>query len=446
MKYTRLVFGGAATAAVTLLAFTGAAAAASDGPTGTVVSTCDNPVLNADLDGWGAVSGSAPFRYPLAGTAGPHADATAAYVQANNPDPNPRAWLPQMPVRAGQQWTFAVDTRTDVPGTGRILVDWYSTPDGDNTGFLGQTAGVDVPLPAASAATWYRMAGDFTAPAGAVRANVLADATLPAGADFSLTGCEYKPTAGGDVTPPPTSTEPPPTSTTEPPPTTSTPPPAADTAAAIHGWGTPIAAGSDEFNGTSLDTSKWGQPDGCWPANDTVQGGRCASHNSVHDGYLDEHGTADGVTGYVSSKFNQHYGRWEARMRVRTTAPGNAFHPVLLTWPQSEQWPSGGELDYLEINSDSTHAQAFIHHTDGGQDAYTGPAIDFSQWHNYAVEWQPGHIRGFIDGVQWFDSTNSLSQPPGPHHATAQLDNFSGTSGMADVHMDVDWYRAYAAS
>jgi beta-glucanase (GH16 family) len=224
------------------------------------------------------------------------------------------------------------------------------------------------------------------------------------------------------------------------------PPPAGDgaTAAAARGWGTPIAAGSDEFTGTRIDGSKWGVPGECWPANPTVKGGRCASHNSVHDGYFDEHGTRDGKTGYLSSRFGQRYGRWEARMRIVTTASGKAFHPVLLTWPDSEQWPSGGELDYLEINSNSTRAAAFIHHTDGGQDACTGPAINFSQWHNYAVEWQPGHIRGFIDGVQWFDSTNPLSQPPGPHHATAQLDNFVGTSGMADVHMQVDFYRAYA--
>ena len=133
-------------------------------------------------------------------------------------------------------------------------------------------------------------------------------------------------------------------------------------------------------------------------------------------------------------------------MRIRTTGNGSPFHPVLLTWPQSGAYPSGGEYDWVEIDSNSTTLESFMHHpTQSGtvQDHYNGPAIDFSQWHNFAFQWSPSGLTGYVDGQVWFTDAQASAQAPGPMFGTVQLDNFHG-SGMADSHMDVDWYRVYA--
>ena len=42
----------------------------------------------------------------------------------------------------------------------------------------------------------------------------------------------------------------------------------------------------------------------------------------------------------------QKYGRWEARVRSQK---GNGYGPVMLLWPDAEDWPEDGEIDIMEI-------------------------------------------------------------------------------------------------
>lgn len=253
--------------------------------------------------------------------------------------------------------------------------------------------------------------------------------------------------------PPPTTTHrppPPPTTTTvvRPPSTTVAPPPAGDTTAAVRfGWGTPLAS-SDEFSYTgSPDSAKWTPAGECWPGH-AGNGRRCASRSTVAGGFLRETGLTNGDTGWLENRTNQLHGRWEARVRIGADgASGHPYHPVLLTWPKSDVWPQSGEYDFWEVNVGDARSTAFIHHPANSviQDEYHSGAMDLTQWHNYAVEWVPGHIRGYIDGAQWFDTTDPNAQAPEPMHGTIQLDNFFGASGMQPAHMDVDWYRVYGA-
>lgn len=232
-------------------------------------------------------------------------------------------------------------------------------------------------------------------------------------------------------------------------PTTTPTEPGATTAAARFGWGDALPA-SDEFDYTGApDPQRWWTAGECWPANNTAMGGRCASHSTVGNGFLRQSGTADGKTGWLASKTGQRFGRWETRARVLTNGPGKEMHPVLLAWPDSDAWPSGGELDYFEIDGGGvTHIRAYIHHpTSSGvvQDTYTSPtAIDVGQWHSYALEWTPTAINGYIDGQLWFHDTDPAAQPPGPMHATIQLDLFESPPGIQPTSLDVDWLRIYA--
>lgn len=460
----RTALAGAAVAAATLLATVGLASA-QGAATGTPASSCDNPTLNANLAGWGKLVGATPFRYGLYGTAGEHVNASGAYVQANNPAANPRAFLPATPVKAGVAEDFRVDTRTDANGRARVEVDWYNSA---NT-FLGHTNGPWKNLAAGHDYEWRTLAGEFTPPAGAARANVLAGSELPAGADFSLTGCSYLPAGAGTVDPPVT-TDPPvtdPPETTEPPattepPTTTTPPPASDSAAQKNGWGAPIAAYSDEFNYTGApNASKWSMPSskaqGCW-AGHAGNGRRCADNTTVNGSAAVMTGEANGDTGWLRSKQVADYGRWEVRSRSYSTASsGNPYHILHLIWPSSENWPGDGEYDWFEVGSpDGQCAEAWLHYPHPNmpvqQEHATKCGVDITQWHNYAFDWTPQGITGYIDGVQFFHYSGGAGpggrraiqdmQPAGRY--TMQADNFYG-SGMQPAKFEMDWFRTYTA-
>lgn len=266
-----------------------------------------------------------------------------------------------------------------------------------------------------------------------------APTTLPG---IGLAPCPTVPPTTAPPTSAPPTTLPP---TTSAPPTTT--PPAASTAAARHGWGAPLAGGSDEFSGASVDTTKWWLPGECWPANDTVVAGRCASHVTVQDGCLRQTGTADGKTGWLASKLGQRYGRWEVRARVLSAGPGPQFHPVLIAWPDDDRWPQGGEYDFFESDARDTHATAFMHHPADTvvQTEYNSGPLDLAAWHAYGFEWTPAGLKGYIDGVLWFHHTKPGFDAPRPMHQTIQLDNFVGTSGMPLTFFDIDWARAYPA-
>jgi hypothetical protein len=246
--------------------------------------------------------------------------------------------------------------------------------------------------------------------------------------------------------PPPTTTVPPPTTT--PPPPTTTPPPPADTAAANFNWGTPLPA-SDEFNYTGApDPTKWDKAgdNPCWPGH-AGNGLRCGANSTVANGYLRATGMANGNTGWLASNLGRIHGRIEVRARMAADATaGHAYHPVLIDWPDSDAWPSGGEYDFMETDIGAPGIDAFMHHPTQSQvvqDHYS-KTLDITQWHNYAFDWENGNLTGYVDGVVFFHDTAAGIEAPGNMHLTLQLDNFFG-SGMQPAHLDVDWARFYAA-
>ncbi len=213
-------------------------------------------------------------------------------------------------------------------------------------------------------------------------------------------------------------------------------------AAVVHGWGSVVAG--DEFDGTTVDTGKWGLYDGPGHAGN---GRRLPSQITEGGGHLTITGTPDGDSGGMAWLEGQTHGRWEARMRVaQDDAGGHPYHPVLILWPDSDQWPAGGEFDYAESDAGSSEMDAFLHYPDGSSDgAQEGfsTSVDLTQWHNYAIEWTGDHVTGYLDGQQWFTTSDDFIQPPGPMHQTIQLDDFFSDGGLNRATMDVDWVRMY---
>ncbi|WP_354236914.1 glycoside hydrolase family 16 protein [Arthrobacter sp. UYEF3] len=146
----------------------------------------------------------------------------------------------------------------------------------------------------------------------------------------------------------------------------------------------------------------------------------------------------------MSAKFGQQrYGRWETRMK--TNARDAHYHPVLLLWPNFNTSPNCAEVDFAEGTTDTAAMNFYLHYECSGGDVQITAAtlIDTTQWHNYAVEWTPAGITGYIDGVKTFTDSVPAHQPTVGMHQRMQLDWFPAGTGTSPVQMDVDWVRVY---
>ena len=208
------------------------------------------------------------------------------------------------------------------------------------------------------------------------------------------------------------------------------------TAAGKLGWGT--ATGIEDFDG-DLETN-WSLYDGPGHAGN---GRRSPSAMSVSNGVFTITGDANGTTGGMAWKQGRsQYGRWEARVKSPVADP--SYNAVMLLWPDAENWPVGGEVDFMEIGDETRQeVDFFLHYGEDNSQLHDQVAIDATQWHNWAVEWAPGKITGYVDGEPWFSTTQASALPPGPMHLTLQLDWFPKGGSVQQSTMDVDWVRYY---
>lgn len=240
------------------------------------------------------------------------------------------------------------------------------------------------------------------------------------------------------------------------------PPGAKSQAASVQA--TPASGGwqlvfGDEFDGPTLDPSKW-TPNFWWgnTHGDAELQYYAANNLEFSNGILrlrvdkrpmNGHPYASGM---ISShgKFNQEHGYFEMRARV-PKGPGlwPAFWLIRdlrtgVTWPP--------EIDVMEVLGGATNVVHVGHHLldSGGQHlqeghAYTGP--DFSaEFHTYAVEWNPSTIVWYIDGVQRFHTR--IAPPTGRMYLIANLavGHWAGPPDSTTPfpsYFDIDYIRGY---
>lgn len=106
--------------------------------------------------------------------------------------------------------------------------------------------------------------------------------------------------------------------------------------------------------------------------------------------------------------FTKLYGRFEIRAKVPW---GKGLWPALWMLPQGDTyggWAASGEIDLMEIVGQKPHEVLnSIHFGSTGSEAralithvHKLPAGSLvSDWHVYSVEWEPGEIRFYVDGV-----------------------------------------------
>ena len=159
---------------------------------------------------------------------------------------------------------------------------------------------------------------------------------------------------------------------------------AGTTAAEQHGWGTPNR--EDDF---SSGTDQWDIYDG--PGHGG-EGTRSPSAVSVEDGILTITGDSSGTTAGMAWNPGQKYGRWEGRVRAPVSDP--SYNALLLLWPDAEDFPVGGEIDFMEMmDHNRQKTDIFIHYgkdnsqvngsveVDGTRVAQLGGGVDAGRDH-----------------------------------------------------------------
>jgi beta-glucanase (GH16 family) len=176
----------------------------------------------------------------------------------------------------------------------------------------------------------------------------------------------------------------------------------------------------DNFDGDTLDASKWnidegdGCPDLCGWGNNELQV-YSADNVSVSNGLLRIEGRREADGTYTSGrlntqgKFDFRYGRIEVSARIPS---GQGTWPAIWLLHSDPTvygpWPLSGEIDIMEAFNygvdDNQETRSTTHYglptppfngTGSGTDLALNADMNF---HEYALEWERGRIRFFIDG------------------------------------------------
>ncbi|CAM4093924.1 carbohydrate binding domain-containing protein [Mesobacillus thioparans] len=188
---------------------------------------------------------------------------------------------------------------------------------------------------------------------------------------------------------------------------------------------------SDEFSGPEIDRSKWTYDIGNWIVDENGKGITSGWGNNekeyytdsndnafIDDGKLvikakkeqvtDQFGTYDYTSAKLKTKglFSKKYGRYEIKAKLPT---GKGLWPAIWMLPEDDKygaWAASGEIDIMESwGSRPNTVAGTIHYGEGWpNNKYTGKEFELpknrgiDKWHTYALEWEPGELRWYVDG------------------------------------------------
>ncbi len=238
---------------------------------------------------------------------------------------------------------------------------------------------------------------------------------------------------------------------------------------------------SDDFDAAQLDPSSWYFEQGDGSQYGIPGWGNNELQWYLPDSALLENGnlvitareeTSNGKD-YTSARiitrdrFAFRYGRVEARIRL---PGGQGLWPAFWLLPQDFAyggWAASGEIDVLEAVNLGVRGNNTVHGTIhyGGEwpsNTYTGgayvvPTNVTTDFHVYAVEWDPTEIRWYVDGVMYLmqNAWSSTGAPfPAPFDQNFYIllnvavgGNWPGSpdaSTVFPVTMEVDYVRVYS--
>ena len=236
----------------------------------------------------------------------------------------------------------------------------------------------------------------------------------------------------------------------------------------------------DDFSGSKLNRDDWNVElhDPGW-VNNELQ----AYVDSEENIYLEngslvikpvEIKNADGTVSYTSGRVNTQnkqdfkYGIFEARVKV---PEGQGFLPAFWMMPTNEnlygQWPRCGEIDIMEVlGNDTDKSYGTIHygnpHSESQGSCQLSSGSFSEEYHDFAVEWEPGRIRWYVDGKlihtenDWYTATEGQGEItyPAPFDQPFYMilnlavgGNWPGnpdeTTDIANAALYVDYVRVY---
>ncbi|MCP4804635.1 MAG: glycoside hydrolase family 16 protein [Proteobacteria bacterium] len=249
-----------------------------------------------------------------------------------------------------------------------------------------------------------------------------------------------------------------------------------DTDAERDGW---ELVWRDEFDGDAIDPTRWNHEVNGWGGgNDELQYYTDRPENSwVASGVLviearqETYTGDDGTRSYTSARLNTlekgdwTFGRFEARMKLPS---GQGLWPAFWMLPSEwvyGGWAASGEIDAMELVG---HQPGTVHGTlhYGGEwpaNTWSGDSVTIDgsfadDFHHFAVEWEPGEIRWYVDEtlVQTQDSWTSAGGAwPAPFDQDFHLllnvavgGNWPGSPDETTTfpqQMVVDYVRVYEA-
>ncbi|MCM8568646.1 family 16 glycosylhydrolase [Gramella jeungdoensis] len=231
----------------------------------------------------------------------------------------------------------------------------------------------------------------------------------------------------------------------------------------------------DEFDGTDLDLLKWTYQigDGCdqnicgW-GNNELQSYQEANVE-VSNGTLKITARKERIRGsqYTSGRINSKgkadftYGRFEASIKLPA---GDGLWPAFWMLPTDEfygTWPQSGEIDIMEyVASNPDEILGYIHYGDPYPDNQSQGNtyklqndVFYNEFHEFAIEWEPGEIRWYMDGILYSTKTTQDISPANwpfdkDFHFLLNVavgGNLGGevNDSMLPATMEVDYVRVY---
>jgi beta-glucanase (GH16 family) len=176
---------------------------------------------------------------------------------------------------------------------------------------------------------------------------------------------------------------------------------------------------------------------------------------SIHDGVMDLWLHTENGVHYVAAPVpivqpgthsygsGQLYGRYSVCYKADPVA---GYKTAWLLWPNSDSWPTDGEIDFPEGSLRGT-ISAFMHWQGGtsgsSQDAYDTSVPEAGAWHLATVEWTSTNCRFLLDGAVIGTSTSRI--PNTTMHWVLQTETQGSTPppDTASGHVLIDWVAAY---